>query len=117
MSNPSRQLVPDGVHAVLNPGNFALGSPESRVAARALLEARFAERKRIDLVFPLEWHHPGCIESIVGKWEEAEDGTLRRRSWLPSGMTMAEVERIVSQPGWKPSPLPMKPELRPPVPE
>ena len=94
MSNPSRQLVPDGVHAVLNPGNFALGSPESRVAARALLEARFAERKRIDLVFPLEWHHPGCIESIVGKWEEA-----------------------VSQPGWKPSPLPMKPELRPPVPE
>lgn len=82
-----------------------------------MVRSRFAERKRLDLVFPLEWHHPGWTDPIVGMWEESPDGTLHRRSFLPNGMSMAEAERIVSQPGWKPSPKPLEREPRPPQPD
>ena len=98
------------------PGDYPVGSPESRAAARALLEAKRAGRKRIDIVCRIP--RPGDNGAIhFGNWIEKSDGSIFRISNVPPGMTIAEAERIVSQPGWKPSPLLLKPELSPPVPE
>jgi len=42
-------------------------------------------------------------EIRLGGWIEGPDGTLFRLSSIPAGMTIQETERIVSQPGWKPT--------------
>jgi hypothetical protein len=99
----------------MKPGDFALGSSQSRAVARALLERRLAGRRRIDVVSSIP--RPSADSEIrIGKWQEGEDGVLFRHSNIPAGMTIEEAERIASQPGWKPTAQPSKPErLRPPI--
>lgn len=92
------------------PGCFPLGSAQSRAAARALLERRFAARTRRTIIIS----GSESKEPRIGKWEEGADGTLGRICFLPRGMTLQEAERIVSQPGWKPTDPPQEPE-RPPL--
>jgi hypothetical protein len=93
----------------------ALGSPQSRAAARALLERQFVSRRRIDIVSSIP--RPGGDGGIhIGDWIECDDGSLFRFSNLPPGMTIEEAERIVAQPGWKPtSPCPEPERIRPPA--
>lgn len=99
----------------MKPGDFALGSSQSRAAARALLERRFAARKRLDIVSSIP--RPGGDGGIhIGTWQEGQDGVLFRFSSIPPGMTIQEAERIASQPGWKPTAPPPEPErIRPPL--
>jgi hypothetical protein len=94
---------------------FPLGSIQSRAAARALLEHQFAGRRRIDIVCSIP--RPAADGEIqIGTWTEGADGALIRFSNLPPGMTIEEAERIVSQPGWKPTDPPLPPErIRPPL--
>ena len=76
------------------PGEFPLGSPQSRAAARAQLERRYAGRKTIDFIVDLGM----SIEDLkIGEWIGTEDGTLSRISLIPEGMTMEEAERIVAE--------------------
>jgi hypothetical protein len=98
-----------------NPGRYPIGSPESRAAARAALERRYAQRRRIDVVSSIP--RPGAEGEIrIGTWIEGEDGVLFRFSTIPPGMTIQEAERIVAQPGWKPTDPPVKPDrIRPPL--
>jgi hypothetical protein len=78
----------------MKPGDFALGSNLSRAAARAVLESRFAARKRIDVVSSIP--RPGGDGQIrIGAWQESADGSLFRFSTVPPGMTIEEAERIV----------------------
>ena len=78
------------------PGDYALGSPQSRAAARAILERRFAGRRQIDLVSTVP--RPGNVGGIyIGVWIECDDGSLFRFSSVPPGMTIEEAERIVAQ--------------------
>jgi hypothetical protein len=81
--------------AGLKPGEYPLGSAQSRAAARALLERRFAGRNRLDIVSSIP--RPGGDGAIhIGAWSEAADGTLLRFSNIPAGMTLEEAERIVA---------------------
>ena len=82
----------------MRPGDFALGSSQSRAAARAALERRFASRERLSIILSPE-SFPECTEPSIGAWREGEDGMLVRTCILPAGMTINEAERIVSQPG------------------
>lgn len=72
------------------PGNYELGSLQSRAAARAMLARRFAGRKRLTIILDSEGEGP-CL----GERREGADGTLVRRCYLPAGMTLQEAERIV----------------------
>lgn len=81
----------------MKPGDFALGSGMSRAAARAELERRGAGRKRIDVNCSIP--RPRGNEISIGEWIEGSDGSLRRFSNIPLGMTIEEAERIVAQPG------------------
>ncbi len=82
----------------MKPGDFALGSSQSRAAARALLERRFAARKRIDIVCSIPRPREDG-EIHIGTWTEGADGSLFRFSSLPPGMTIEEAERIVAERG------------------
>lgn len=79
------------------PGDYAIGSPQSRAAARAVLAHRFAGRKRVDLIVSSPIPRPRGDGIRIGEWSEGEDGTLTRVSFLPSGMTIEEAERIVAE--------------------
>jgi len=78
------------------PGIFAIGSPRSRAAARALLNRKLDGAKKLDFVVTVV----GCPEKLnpptIGKWRDAGDGTLTRISRIPWGMTIAEAERMVA---------------------
>lgn len=92
----------------VNLGQYTLGSPQSRAAARGLLERRFATRRTADIVSSIP--RPGSHEEIrIGTWIEKDDGSLFRFSTIPAGMTIEEAERIVAQPGWKPTHPPAEP--------
>jgi hypothetical protein len=77
------------------PGNYPLGSAQSRAAARVRLERRFAARERGELIVSHYMLAPDQIR--IGEWKEAWDGTLIRVSHLPKGMTIEEAERIVAE--------------------
>jgi hypothetical protein len=91
----------------MRPWDFALSSPESRAAARAAVERRRAGRKRIDVLSSIPRPGGGIH---VGTWIEGTERSLFRFSTIPGGMTIAEAERIASQPGWKPSIQPEEPK-------
>ena len=75
-----------------SPGDYAIGSPQSRAAARALLERRFAGRIRRTIIVDLD---TDCTELSIGEWREGADGSLGRVCALPDGITMQEAEGIV----------------------
>jgi hypothetical protein len=97
MVNKGTQRRLGATESWLRPGGFPLGSAQSRAAARAALESRYAARKRIDVICSIPRHGGNTIR--IGSWIEGADGSLFRLSNLPPGMTMEEAERIVSQPG------------------
>lgn len=84
------------VRRTQGPGDYVLGSPQSRAAARAVLARRFAEREKFDLVVSSTIPRPRGDGIRIGKWSEGEDGRLTRVSFLPMGMTIEEAERIVA---------------------
>ena len=95
MANKGAQRPLGATDSGLKPGEYPLGSPQSRAAARALLERRFAGRRRIDVVSSIP--RPGGDGGIrIGTWIECDDGTLFRLSTIPSGMTIQEAERLVA---------------------
>jgi hypothetical protein len=100
----------------MKPGDFALGSRQSRAAARALLECRFAARKRIEVIYSIPRPSAREGEIRIGEWMEGPDGTLFRTCNIPAGMTIQEAERIVSQSGRKPTVPAAEPgRIRPPL--
>src|SRR5271170_4502515 len=79
------------------PGDFSLGSSQSRAAARADLERRNAARKRVDFVLQSSVPRSRGDGITIRDWCEAADGMLTRFSIIPSGMTLEQAERIAAQ--------------------
>jgi hypothetical protein len=79
----------------MRPGDYALGSPQSRAAARAILARQSASRKRQDIIIVSSIPRPRGNGITIDQWKEGEDERLTRVSVLPSGMTMEEAEEIV----------------------
>lgn len=75
MKNGNRQVV--------KPGDYPLGSPESRAAARAQLAHRRDSRKRIEVISNI--CRPGEDNSRVrfGAWQDCPDGKLFRMVYVP----------------------------------
>lgn len=94
----------------LKPGDFALGSSQSRAAARALLARRFEAQKKVQVICSIPRPGADVGEIRIGDWMEGPDGTLFRTCNIPDGMTIQEAERIVAEPGWKPTKQPLNSE-------
>lgn len=100
----------------LRPGDYSLGSPQSRATARALLEARFAVRRRIDAVSSVP--RPGNDGGIrIGTLMECDDGSLFRNPHHPGQQERAdlqsplEVDGSASQNSVTGSPFSWKPSV------
>lgn len=68
--------------AQLNPGQFPLGSPQSRAAARTLIESRRSELDLVEMYSSVE----GLETPEFGKWESLRPGSMTRRCRIPVGM-------------------------------
>jgi hypothetical protein len=87
------------------PGNYALGSIESRAAARAAVEQRRASQKKRDFILISSVPRPNYANDpnfdplgpIVHDWHMAADGVLERMCVIPPGMTIEEAERICAE--------------------
>jgi len=84
--------------ATPRPGDFPVGSLESRAAARAMLQHAESERERITIISHIprpewEWDGEGPAPADwnkkihVGEWSECPDGRLFRMVNVPPGVT------------------------------
>ena len=76
------------------PGAYPVGSLESRVAARALLNNRLDSSKRLDFVVSVVGEPTKFNPPIIGKWGQSTAGVMVRVSRIPWGMTIEQAERI-----------------------
>jgi hypothetical protein len=67
------------------PGEFPLGSPQSRAAARMRLEQLRAAQPQFELIHSIP--RPRQDNSVVheGEWVELENGQLMRLVYVPQG--------------------------------
>ena len=74
------------------PDEFPVGSLESRAAARAMLDARDTNRRRVQLIsnvnvnFALDREKSGSEARVpsADPWVECDDGTLFRMVYVPT---------------------------------
>ena len=69
------------------PGDFPLGSVESRAAARAHVQQSIKGRVRTTVLF-IGWHPMATplTKASIGPWNENPDGSLTRQVTAPSEM-------------------------------
>jgi hypothetical protein len=72
------------------PDEFPLGSPESRTAARAMLEAQERDVRRVQIILDVPRpQHESEPETIVGPWYKTADGTHARYSETKESLSNA----------------------------
>lgn len=88
-----RERLPATLQGLPRAGEFAVGSVQSRAAARALLEAKLGSAKRLDFVVSVVGDPTKFDPPTVGKWSESADGVMVRFSRVPWGMSIEQAER------------------------
>src|SRR5579862_2646077 len=84
-----------GTDSELRPGDFPLGSLESRAAARAKLDTgtqRSDRHNRLEIVSYIPRSRQDNSKPHATPWTETLDGGVMRILFVPSGMTDAEAE-------------------------
>ena len=103
MANPRKVQRLPVTNPGPKPGDFPLGSPQSRAAARLLGEHKESQVKRLTFLFTgylarwVDVHTVGgCKGPWATPWTLSSDGkTLIRSLVVPDGMTVEEAKRIV----------------------
>ena len=83
----------------IKPGNFPIGSPQSRAAARLRLEHMNDDRERIQLISFVPRPNQDNTRPHATPWHECDDGRLFRVLYVPHGMEDSEARRIVAAGG------------------
>jgi hypothetical protein len=65
-------------------GDFPIGSPESRAAARMHLAHLRSSRKRIRIISNVAWTETDSTHVHFGAWQEWQDGTMGQFVYVPS---------------------------------
>jgi hypothetical protein len=66
------------------PWAFALGSVESRAAARLKVARWFDSRKRLRFIWHISWAGQDSSRVSFGEWQEWQNGTLGQWVYVPS---------------------------------
>ena len=81
------------------PEEFPLGSPESRAAARAMLEAQERDVRRVSIILDAPRpQHEGEPDTKVGPWYKTADGALMRTVIVPPGTDENTLRRVLATP-------------------
>ena len=76
------------------PADYTIGSPQSRAAARALLEGRQGSCVRRDVILSVDAEsHP--MPSASAWTQDPKDRSMGRLVCIPEGMTIADGLRVV----------------------
>ena len=102
MASKGAQQPPGATDSGQRPGDYALGSVESRAAARGAVDERRALQERRSIVIISSIPSPNYendrefdpMSPTVGDWHMANDGVLERICRIPPGMTVEEAEQI-----------------------
>ena len=87
------------------PGDFPLGSRESRAAARLLLNSLANTRRRIEIVSHIPRPGQDGTKPHVSDWNDFGDA-LMRMVYVPPGMSFEEALKLVDRPKSSTSSLP-----------
>jgi hypothetical protein len=99
---PARRTLLPAAKTGPRPGDFPVGSPESRAAARLMLSDRERERDRLELIHHVprpERDGHSNEEPHATPWTETLDGRLMRVLYVPPAMTVDVARRIVDGQG------------------
>jgi hypothetical protein len=78
------------------PGEFPLGSPKSRAAARMLLKNHRDSRRRIELVSNIARPDVDKAKPYMSPWSDFGD-VLMRMLYVPAGITEEEARKHCDQ--------------------
>jgi len=78
----------------MRPGCFPLGSPQSRAAARAMLESQSSGQRGMIIFSSVP--RPRSNGLNIGPWIDKANGRPVRIFQIPAGMTIEEAELIVA---------------------
>ncbi len=81
----------------VNPSEYAIGSLESRAAARAVAESRETDSFRLQIVNHIERPRQDNSRPHVGKWRAVGDG-LMRIVYVPENTDEATIEKLLATP-------------------
>lgn len=100
MFNKQKNSDLNATQGTLQPGDFELGSPQSRAAARIRLERlKSAQQKNgLDIIVRTIGKTMFTQRHYLGRWKNC-DGQMLRISYLPSGLSADAADRIVNQYG------------------
>jgi hypothetical protein len=86
-NNSSKRFSP-------HPADYPLGSPASRVAARAMLEWKHKTREYMQLMSLHPIHRTDTSRVQFGEWKEWPNGTLVRWLYVPHVWLKTPVEEV-----------------------
>jgi len=81
----------------LKPADFPIGSPESRAAARAVVESRETDGCRLQLVNYIQRPRQDGSRPHIGEWCSLGD-ILMRIVFVPESTDEATLEKLVATP-------------------
>jgi hypothetical protein len=81
----------------MKPGDFPIGSTESRAAARAMLKSRMKGRPTVQML----GRYVGKDESalIIGPWQPSNNGGFWRGLQVPRGSSKEAINRVLDSTG------------------
>ena len=80
------------------PEEFPLGSMESRAAARAVLELRNMQVRRVQIVHSVPRPHQDNSKPNVGDWAPMIDGSFTRLVYIPAETDEETRRQILATP-------------------
>jgi len=100
--NSARRATSRATRKGPGPGDFPVGSPESRAAARLLLSDRESARDRLEIISSIprpERNGHRNDKPRATPWTETPDGRLVRFLYVPQGMTEESARKAVDSRG------------------
>lgn len=82
----------------LRPEDFPIGSPESRAAARAMLQTRESNIRRLQMVSAIPRPRQDNSRPHVGAWQPMSDGGFMRVVYVPPETDEETIERLLATP-------------------
>ena len=92
MANKGAQPTLGATEKGSRPGEYALGSAQSRAAARAMIADQISKRDTLTIVMSSFIPDLKITEPNITEWREGANGQLYRKAYLPPGMTLEEAE-------------------------
>jgi hypothetical protein len=81
----------------MKPGDFPIGSLESRAAARAVLKSRMRGRPTVQLLGRFQGQDESAL--IIGPWQPSNNGGFWRGLQVPRGSSKEAIHRVLDSTG------------------